>query len=283
MSLTRSTPLRRRKSQHINMLSPWTTPTAVCLHLEETAEDQIPTFVKEDGQSAKPVTVNQEISDQQKGELRCLLEEFADVLQDVPGKTTMAEIHIETERATPVHQPPYRLPKARHKIVQQEIKELLEAGIVELSHSPWAAPIVLVPKKDKTYRLCVDYRRLNKVMTQDPYPMPRVDDLLDGLGGAHFISTLCKGYWQVPVAEDSRQKTAFVTPLGKYQFKMMPFGLVGAPAVFQRMMNTLLADTLSFSGAYIDDVVIFSNSWEDHLSPQDSTSETERCRTHSKA
>ena len=97
--------------------------------------------------------------------------------------------------------------------------------------------------------------------------MPRVDDLLDGLGGAHFISTLdlCKGYWQVPVAENSCQKTAFMTPLGKYQFRVMPFGLVGAPAVFQRMMNTLLADIMSFSGAYIDDVAIFSDSWEDHL------------------
>ena len=126
---------------------------------------------------------------------------------------------------------------------------------------------MLVPKKDGSLRLCIDYRRLNKVTTQDPYPMPRIDDLLDGLGSAHFISTLdlSKGYWQVPVAADSRQKTAFVTPLGKYQFKVMPFGLVGAPAVFQRMMNTLLADIISYAGAYIDDLVIFSTSWDDHL------------------
>ena len=264
------TPEKKKKLRilHINLLSPWITPTAVCLQVEETTEDQIPTFGKEDVQSAQSATINPDLTVQQKADLKILQENFMDVLQDAPGRTDRAEIHIETGNAAPVHQPPYRLPKARHEIVQQEIKELLTAGIIEPSQSPWAAPIVLVPKKDGSLRLCVDYRRLNKVTAQDPYPMPRIDDLLDGLGNAHFISTLdlSKGYWQVPVAEDSCQKTAFVTPLGKYQFKVMPFGLVGAPAVFQRMMNTLLADIISFSGAYIDDVVIFSDSWEDHLS-----------------
>lgn len=97
--------------------------------------------------------------------------------------------------------------------------------------------------------------------------MPRIDDLIDGLGQAQFISTLdlMKGYWQVPVHLDSRPKTAFVTPLGKYQFTVMPFGLVGAPATFQRLMNSVVADFQEFASAYLDDVVVFSTSWEDHI------------------
>ena len=124
-----------------------------------------------------------------------------------------------------------------------------------------------MPKCGGTLRLCVDYRRLNRVMKPDPYPMPRLYDLLHRLGQAKYISTLdlMKGYWQVPVHPESRQQTAFITPFGKYQFLTMPFGLVGAPAVFQRLMITVLADVSAFSTAYLDDVSIFSNSWKDHL------------------
>ena len=224
MSLTRST-LPRRRSYGFSILTFSHHPTAVCLQVKETTEDQIPTFGKEDVQSAQSATINPDLTVQQKADLKILQEDFMDVLQDAPGRTDRAEVHIETGNAAPVHQLPYRLPKARHEIVQQEIKELLTAGIIEPSQSPWAASIVLVHKKDGSLRLCVDYRRLNKLTAQDPYPMPRVDDLLDRLGNANFISTLnlSNGYWQVPVAEDSFQKTAFVTPLGKYQFKVMPF------------------------------------------------------------
>lgn len=120
---------------------------------------------------------------------------------------------------------------------KQEIMELLEAGLILIkpSQSAWASPIVLVPKKDGTLRLCIDYQRLNRIMVSDPYPMPRIDDLLDGLGQAQFISTLdlMEGYWQVPVEASSRHKTAFVTHLGKYQFTVMPFGLRGYQLYFR--------------------------------------------------
>ena len=153
------------------------------------------------------------------------------------------------------------------KIVRDEIATMLRAGLIEVSRSPWASPIVLVHKKDGSLRLCVDYRKLNAVTRPDPFPMPRVEDLLDGLAGAKYITTLdlTKGYWQVPVEEGSREKTAFITPFGKYQFSVMLFGLVGAPATFQRLMNSLVGDLSSHVGDYIDDLVIFSKTWEDHL------------------
>ena len=122
-------------------------------------------------------------------------------------------------------------------------------------------------KKDGGLRLCVDYRRLNSVSKVDAYPMPRVDEMLDRLGAAKYLSTLdlTRGYWQVPVKEGDQQKTAFTTPFGLYQFRRMPFGLQGAPATFQRMMDRLLDGMKDFADAYIDDLVIFTATWEEHL------------------
>ena len=142
-----------------------------------------------------------------------------------------------------------------------------KAGIIEPSSSPWAAPIIPVKKKDGSMRLCVDYRRLNAVSQTDAYPMPRVGDLIDRLGGARYITTLdlSRGYWQVPVKEEDRHKTAFTTPHGLYQFRVMPFGLQGAPATFQRMMDSLLRGLETHTAAYLDDVVIYSRTWGEHL------------------
>lgn len=152
-------------------------------------------------------------------------------------------------------------------MAKEEIKQLLRDGLIEESRSPWSSPVVLVPKKDGTMRLCADYRKINKVTKVDAFPMPRIDDLIDGLAGAKYISTLdlTKGYWQILVAKESIPKTAFTTPFGHYQFKVMPFGLVGAPATFQRIMNKMLGDIPQFTAAYLDDVVVFSATWEEHL------------------
>ena len=161
-----------------------------------------------------------------------------------------------------MRQPPYRLAHAYRDVVKKELQEMQECGIIEPSASEWASPIVLVKKKDGTLRFCVDYRRLNSVSQADAYPMPRVDELIDRLGGARFITTLdltC-GYWQVPVSPESRPKTAFTTPFGLYQFNVMPFGPQGAPATFQCMMDQLLKGLEDFAAAYLDDLVIYSSS-----------------------
>ena len=152
-------------------------------------------------------------------------------------------------------------------MVQQELKEMLAEVIVETSTSEWAAPIMLVQKKDGSFRFCVDYRKLNSVSRADAYPMPRMDELIDNLGQARFVTTLdlTRGYWQVPMAEESRAKTAFTTGFGPYQFRVMPFRLQGAPATFQRMMDRLLMGLEGYTAAYLDDLVIFSQSWTDHL------------------
>ncbi len=124
---------------------------------------------------------------------------------------------------------------------------------------------MLVPKKDGTLRFCLDFRKLNSVSKFDPYPMPRVDELVERLGRAKYLSTLdlCKGYWQVPLDPACKEFTAFRTPFGHFQF--LPFGLHGAAATFQRMMDQVLRGTEDYAAAYLGDIIIFSQSWEEHL------------------
>ena len=127
--------------------------------------------------------------------------------------------------------------------------------------------LVISHGKDDGVRLCCDYRRLNEVTEDDPYCMPRADDLVDRIGQAWYLSTLdmTKEYFQVPMRQEDRQKTAFMIPLGRYQFLRMLFGLKGAPAMFQRLVDDLLDDMGDFTSAYINDVVVYSRTWEDHL------------------
>ena len=124
----------------------------------------------------------------------------------------------------------------------EELRGLLDQGLVEESTSEWSSPLVIVKKKDGGNQICVDYRKVNSVTKFDSYPMPRVDEMLDAVGKARFITTLdlAKGYWQVPLHPADKEKTAFSSPLGLLQFTVMPFGLSGAPATFQRLMDHTL-------------------------------------------
>ena len=144
---------------------------------------------------------------------------------------------------------------------------MLAENVVQESNSPWASPIVLAKKKDGSLRFCVDYRRLNAVTRKDVFPLPRIDDLLDKMRGKSVFSTLDvkTGYWQIQMEENSREKTAFITSEGLYEFQVMPFGLCNAPATFQRLMQRILRSLEDFCSVYIDDVIVFSSSIEEHL------------------
>lgn len=203
--------------------------------------------------------------------LRSLLASYKDIfdLGSRPLSTTSAVRHrINTGDATPVHRRPYRVSHAERLVIQREVDKMLSNEIVEPSSSPWASPVVLVKKKDGTWRFCVDYRHLNKITKKDVYPLPRIDDALDCLHGARYFSSidLRSGYWQIAVDEQDREKTAFVTPDGLYQFRVMPFGLCNAPATFERMMDSLLRGfKWSTCLCYLDDVIVFSPTFETHL------------------
>ena len=259
---------KRRRIFHVNMLRKFNTPEVVG-YSEEVADIEDEGISvwdgQPDGEPEKP-SVGEQLSAEQRADLDQLLTDFQDVMRNTPGRTDRAEHRIETGGARPVRLPPYRLPHAYRDTVKQELDEMLKQGIIEPSSSEWSAPIVLVKKKDGSLRLCVDYRRLNEVSETDAYPMPRIDDLIDRLGKAGYISTLdlTRGYWQVPMAQQARAKTAFATPYGLFQFNVMPFGLQGAPATFQRLMDSVVRG-LEFTAAYLDDLIVYSETWEEHL------------------
>ena len=264
---------KRQRQFHVNMLKEWHSPAAAVLEVAIADQQQPPSM---DGEDMEFVTVTgntglpeigEHLTVEQRGELDQLLVEFGDVFSVYPGRTNAAEHTIDTGDASPFRLAPYRVPKAWEEKVRDELKSLLDQGVIKPSKSPWASPIVVVGKKDGDVRICIDYRRLNSITVSDPYQMPRVDDMLDRLGRAKYLSTidLTKGYYQVPVRASDQEKTAFVTPFGKYQFCTMPFGLKGAPTTFQRLMDIILEGMQDFSSAYIDDISIFSDSWPEHL------------------
>ena len=190
------------------------------------------------------------------------------VKKDNIGRTNLVQHHIRTGNNAPVKQRPRREPLGMQGIVQEEIQKMEEKGIIEPSTSPWASPVVLVRKKDGSVRFCIDYRKLNSLTEKDAYPLPRIDDNLDALKGARWFSTLdlASGYWQVEMAQEDREKTAFCTKYGLHQFRVMPFGLCNAPGTFERLMETVLKGMQWHRAVlYLDDIIIFSESVEEHL------------------
>eukprot|EP00731_Ephydatia_muelleri_P004053 Em0002g229a len=257
---------KRKRVFHVNMLKDFHVRENQGCFVEEIQEEaDIPSW--RSGEAGRVVDMGEGLDSGQKKELKELLGRFAKVFSNKPGKTTLYEHRIHTNSSKPVRLPPYRVPHAYRNSIKRELQEMERSGIIEPTCSEWASPIVVVPKRNGELRLCVDYRRLNSVSQVDSYLMPRIDELIDRVGKANFITTLdlTTGYWQIPMADKDKCKTAFVTPFGSFQFTVMPFGLSGAPASFQRLMDRLLQGCEDYAVAYIDDFAIFSSDWQDHL------------------
>ncbi|KAI2660984.1 Retrovirus-related Pol polyprotein [Labeo rohita] len=185
---------------------------------------------------------------------------------DVPKLTTVLQHDIKVNGARPIKQHAYRVNTVKRSIMRQEVNYLLENGLAKHSYSPWSSPCLLVPKPDGTFRFCTDFRKVNAVTVPDSYPLPRMEDCVDNIGSACFVSKLdmLKGYWQVPLTPQASEISAFVTPDNFLQYTAMAFGLRNAPATFQRLVNLVLAGVPNCN-AYLDDLVIYSADWTEHM------------------
>ena len=199
-----------------------------------------------------------------------LVFEFADIFAEDGelGRTSKIKHSIHTGDAQPIRQPVRRVPLCQRQEIQDLLTEMQAKDVIQPSRSPWASPVVLVQKKDGSTCFCINYRKLNSVTRKDVYPIPRIDDTLDTLAGSQWFSTLdmVSGYWQVEVGVEDREKTAFCTLNGLFEFKVMPFGLCNGPATFQRLMDLVLAGLqMSHCLVYVDDVIVMGRSFQEHL------------------
>ncbi|GJV60150.1 putative reverse transcriptase domain-containing protein [Tanacetum coccineum] len=200
-----------------------------------------------------------------------IVREFPEVFpEDLPGLPPARQVEFQIDLvpgAAPVARAPYRLAPAEMQELSTQLQELSDRGFIRPSSSPWGAPVLFVKKKDGSFRMCIDYRELNKLTVKNRYPLPRIDDLFDQLQGSRVYSKidLRSGYHQLRVREEDISKTAFRTRYGHYEFQVMPFGLTNAPAVFMDLMNRVCKPYLDrFVIVFIDDILIYSKSRKEH-------------------
>ena len=208
----------------------------------------------------------------QRKELAEVITQYREVCPDVPSKTNLIEHDVDVGDSAPgdsapIKQHPYRVSPMKKELLDKEVQYMLKNDIIEESQSNWSSPCILVEKHDGRFRFCTDFRNVNDKTKSGSFPIPRIAECIDQIGNAKFVSTfdMLKGYWQVPLTQRAREISVFVTPRGLYQYKVMPFGMKNAPATFQRMVNKLVRDIDRWEG-YIDDVVIYSANWSDHIS-----------------
>ena len=204
--------------------------------------------------------------------LNDLLEEYKDLFPDsIPGLPPDRGISLSIpliDGAQPVNRPAFRYSPAERQEIEEQVRYLLSRGLITERTSPFGAPVLFVPNPNGTLRVCIDYRGLNKLTRKNQFPIPRVDDLIDQLRGAKLFSAidLMQGYYQIRIRQEDCEKTAFKTPIGLFEFKVLPFGLSNAPAIFQSMMNKIFAKQIGKSVlVYLDDIMVFSRSAEEHL------------------
>ena len=258
------TPDRRRTERfcHVNMLKRYferedaakvATITSVCLgESVKESEDPVPADddpvpADDDPVPADDVTMSNSrlqnsnvlanlgkklchLSEPQQQQVTSLILDFVDLFPDTPGKTSCSYHDVDVMGATPIKQHPYRVNPMKLQLLRKEVhvEYMLANGIIEPSSSEWSSPCVLVPKGDGSgYRFCTDLRKVNAVTKSDSYPIPRIEDCIDRIGVSKYVSKLdlLKGYWQVPLTDRAKEISAFVTPDGFFQYKVMPFGM----------------------------------------------------------
>lgn len=233
----------------------------------EVVSEPLPVFPLAAEETVRDVNLDPSIPEIHM-EIRAVVNQFPDILTDIPHKTNLAECEIRVEDDTPVRTRQFPVPFAHKDIIRKEVEDMLKLGVIEPAQSPYSSPVVLVRKRDKSIRFCVDFRRLNKKVIFDAEPLLDVEYIFAKLGKARYLSKidLSRGYWQIPVLPTDRPKTAFTTDSGQFQFVVMPFGLKTAGACFSRMMRALLLPLrLEEVDNFMDDILVATEKKERHL------------------
>ena len=222
--------------------------------------------IESETETWQQVHVSDKVTRQQNNEVERVLEEFKDVLTDRPGTTNLIKHNIKVNTTDPIRFKGYQVPFNTEDLVKEEIEKMLKMEIIEPSSAPYSSPIVMVIKPGKTPRFCVDFRQLNKLTVFDAEPLPNIESMLGKFAGSVYFSKidLTKGYWQVPMDNESKDFTSFQSPSGLFRFNKMPFGLVNAPATFSRLMRIVLKD-LTCVDNFVDDNIIHSETWDKHM------------------
>ena len=284
-----ATPDRRKRAQicHVNMLKPYfrafdragplcfaekVAPLVLFFGSDGEAPDSIgpdpvaPTDHWERNSGKLLLEKLNHLEVEQSRELLRLVERYPSVFRTVPGRTSLVVHDIDVGDATPVKLPPYRVNPHKQRLLEDELGYMLRHNLIERAYSEWSSPVTLQPKPGGKVRFCVDFRKVNALTKADSYPLPRVDDSVDRIGAATFITKLdlVKGYWQVPLTERAKDIASFVANGAVYRCQVMPYGLKNAPATFQRLMDRVV-DGLTHVVVYIDDVVVYDTTWVEHL------------------
>ncbi|GET58361.1 hypothetical protein GLOIN_2v1765994 [Rhizophagus irregularis DAOM 181602=DAOM 197198] len=232
--------------------------------LEELYQDELYNIYEDDHEG--------DITNEQKGKLKVLVEKYKDIFEydgEKYNRTNLVKHEIRLKGGTePLAQKRYKENDEKGKFIRKEVDEMLKLGKIRESRSPWSSPVTLAGKKSGNYRFCIDYRKLNKVTITDAYPLPRIDEQLERISSGKWFTSLdlASGFNQIEMAEEDIEKTAFICSAGLYEYNVMPFGLTNAPASFQRLMDKVLKEYLNeFVIVYIDDIMIYSENFEDHL------------------
>jgi hypothetical protein len=239
---------------------------AAVIEAEDDSEGDVQLFQSRQHETIDDVDINPDLEQEKQQQIRALLEQFKDIFTDVPGVTDLIEHEINLTTNEPVRSRLYPIPYALREELSKEIDDMLSLGIIEPSTSSYASPVVMVKKSDGSYRVCSDFRKLNRITVFDAEPIPTAADIFSKLSECQYFSKfdLCKGYWQIKIKEEDKEFTSFTCHKGLFQYNVMPFGLVNAPATFNRMMRRLLQNEQTLS-SYFDDVLSHTGSWDTHM------------------
>ena len=242
------------------------TPSFYCNKVTCVEGEDIPSGIKRRLVTAKDLDIG-DLAPREQEELVQIVNDSG-VIRDKLGKVTTMNHEIDTNGAIPINTRQYSCPIFKRELIRNEAQKMLVSGVVTPSNSPWNSPVVLVAKPSGEQRFAIDFRKLNAVTKKQAYPVPRIDDCLNSLGTGKFFTCLDleSAYWQVPLEEDAKQKTAFsVEGLGHLHFNVMPYGLVNAGATFQRLMDrTLNGLQWTHCLVYLDDIIVFGSTIEEH-------------------